>query len=185
MRFGLRGEIGARVLARVLHASASQRPIALLSGQAHARVFGAARGRLLGRWFGAPVLVIETIGRHSGLPRRTPIVYAADGELFVVTPANAGADQTPAWWLNLCAMRMATVVVGGRRVAVRALEAEGAERERLWRVLVAMSPAIARYQDFTDRRFPVVVLDPRPVIEGAAERTATVPPERRLGDGAG
>jgi deazaflavin-dependent oxidoreductase (nitroreductase family) len=115
---------------------------------------------LLGRWFGAEVLVIETTGRHSGLPRRTPIVYARDGSRWVVTPANAGVDPMPAWWLNLRATGTATIVVGGRRLAVRAAEAEGTERERLWQVLLAMSPAIAHYQDFTDRRFPVVVLEP-------------------------
>ena len=167
MRFGLRGEVGSRLLARALHASAGRRRMARLSGEAHARVFGAARGRLLGRWFGAPVLVIETTGRHSGLPRRTPIVYAQDGDRFVVTPANAGVDRMPAWWLNLRAAETATALVGGRRVAVRAVEAEGAERERLWRLLLDMSPAIAHYQDFTERRFPVVVLEPPPVTERA------------------
>ena len=162
MRFGVRGALGSRVLARGLHASAGRRRMARLSSAAHARVFAAAHGRVLDRWFGAPVLVIETTGRRSGLPRRTPIVYARDGERFVVTPANAGADPMPAWWLNLRATSAATALVGGRWLAVRAVEAEGAERERLWRVLVDMSPAIAHHQDFTKRRFPVVVLIPSP-----------------------
>jgi F420H(2)-dependent quinone reductase len=182
MRFGLRGDVGSRMLARALHASAGRRRMARLSGAAHARVFGAARGRLLGRWFGAPVLVIETTGRRSGLPRRTPIVYASDGDRFVVTPANAGSDRMPAWWLNLRVAQTATAVVAGRRVAVRAVEAEGAERERLWRLLLAMSPAIAHYQDFTEGRFPVVVLEPPPVTEGAIGRTGAVQPERRFRD---
>jgi F420H(2)-dependent quinone reductase len=163
LHFGLRGELGSRLLARSLHATAGRSRMARSSSAAHARVFGAGRGRVLGRWFGAPVLVIETTGRHSRLPRRTPIVYARDGERFVVTPANAGADGMPAWWLNLRAAGTATALVGGRRIAVVAVEAEGAERDRLWRLLLDMSPAIAHYQDFTDRRFPVVVLDPQPV----------------------
>jgi deazaflavin-dependent oxidoreductase (nitroreductase family) len=151
---------GARVLARGLHASAGRRRMARWSSKAHARLFSATRGRLLGRWFGAPVLVIETTGRHSGLPRRTPIIYARDRDRFVVTPANAGVDRMPAWWLNLSADETATVLVGGRRLAVCAVEAEGTDRERLWQLLLDMSPAIAHYQDFTDRRLPVVVLEP-------------------------
>jgi deazaflavin-dependent oxidoreductase (nitroreductase family) len=168
MRIGLTSTRGTRVLARGLHASAGRRRMARWSSKAHARLFSAARGRLLGRWFGAQVLVIETTGRHSGLPRRTPIVYARDGSRFVVTPANAGVDRMPAWWLNLSAAETATVLVGGRRLTVRAVEAEGTDRRRLWQLLLDMSPAIAHYQDLTDRRFPVVVLEPIPAIDGTA-----------------
>ena len=95
MRVGLTSTRGTRLLACGLHAAASRRRVARWSSKAHARLFNAARGRLLGRWFGAQVLVIETTGRHSGLPRRTPIVYARDGSRFVVTPANAGVDRMP------------------------------------------------------------------------------------------
>jgi deazaflavin-dependent oxidoreductase (nitroreductase family) len=126
--------------------------------------------------------VIETTGRHSGLPRHTPIVYAQDGDHFVVTPANAGVDRMPAWWLNLSAAETATALVGGRRIAVRAVEAEGADRERLWRLLLDMSPAIAQYQSFTDRRFPVVVLEPAPATDGAARHAPAAKPERRHRD---
>jgi deazaflavin-dependent oxidoreductase (nitroreductase family) len=183
MRFGPGGALGARALARGLHASAGRRRIARRSSEVHARLFGASGGRLLGHWFGAPVLVIETLGRRSGLPRRTPIVYARDGDHFVVTPANAGVDRVPAWWLNLRASGTATALVGGRRVAVRAVErAEGAAEQRLWRLLVDMSPAIAHYQTFTDRGFPVVVLEPLPAPDGAPDRARTASPEGRLRD---
>jgi deazaflavin-dependent oxidoreductase (nitroreductase family) len=127
----------------------------------HARVYRRTGGRRGGRWInGAPVLVIETVGRRSGERRATPVVYARDGERYVVTPANAGARHTPAWWLNLRESGRATIHVGDRSLEVEASAAEGAQRERLWGVLREVVPSIDEYREFTDREFPVVVLEP-------------------------
>jgi deazaflavin-dependent oxidoreductase (nitroreductase family) len=129
--------------------------------RAHARLYRRTGGRRGGRWInGAPVLVIETVGRRSGRPRATPVVYARDGERFVVTAANAGARRPPAWWLNLREAGTATIQVGDRELRVRAEAAQGAERERLWGVLREVVPAIDDYVAFTDREFPIVVLEP-------------------------
>jgi hypothetical protein len=38
--------------------------------------------------------------------------------------------------------------------------AEGEERERLWREIVAQASDYAEYQERTQRRIPVVVLEP-------------------------
>jgi hypothetical protein len=43
---------------------------------------------------------------------------------------------------------------------VRAREAQGEERERLWKHVVATAPDYATYQQRTSRRIPVVVLEP-------------------------
>jgi deazaflavin-dependent oxidoreductase (nitroreductase family) len=43
---------------------------------------------------------------------------------------------------------------------VRAREAEGAERERLWAQMVETYPTYKVYQRRTDRRIPVIVLEP-------------------------
>jgi deazaflavin-dependent oxidoreductase (nitroreductase family) len=107
-------------------------------------------------------MVIETVGRRSGKPRATPVVYARDGERFVVTPANAGARSTPAWWLNLRESGSARIQVRDRELQVRATAVEGAERERLWAALREVVPSIDDYVTFTERRFPIVVLEPEP-----------------------
>jgi hypothetical protein len=46
-------------------------------------------------------------------------------------------------------------------VPVRAREAQGEERERLWRDAVSLNPDYDEYARRTDRRIPVVVLEPR------------------------
>jgi F420H(2)-dependent quinone reductase len=126
---------------------------------AHATMFLRTRGRLANRWFGAAVLVLETVGRRTGKPRAAPVVYLPDGENLVVVPANGGADGPPAWWLNLRAAGEGVAVLGRERRPVRPLEAAGAERERLWRRFAAVSP-VDDYQRRTHRSIPVIVLTP-------------------------
>jgi deazaflavin-dependent oxidoreductase (nitroreductase family) len=146
----------------------------------HATVYLWTGGRLVGRWFGLAILVLETVGRRSGVPRRVPVAYLPDGENLVVVPANGGAHRPPAWWLNLLAAGEATAVLGRERLRVRAYEATGAERERLWQRFAFASP-VNRYQRRTSRRIPVVVLTRVAPCPGArAElRLRTAPTPRR------
>lgn len=146
-------------MARISHRLARV-PLARAFGRQHARINRWSRGRLLGRWLGTPVLVLEVAGRRTGRPRSTPVVFAEVDGAYVVTAANAGSDRTPAWWLNLQAAGRGTVHLRGRTFDVAAREAHGAERVRLWDALVAAYPPAATYPDFTARPLPVVVLSP-------------------------
>jgi deazaflavin-dependent oxidoreductase (nitroreductase family) len=138
---------------------ASTGPLARLGSRVHARLYRATRGRAGRRWFGAPVMVLETVGRRSGRPRATPVLCLRDGDDLVVLGSNAGMARPPAWWLNLRAAGEGVAVVGRERRRVRPRVAEGAERERLWRAFAAMHPQVDNYARYTDRRFPVVVLE--------------------------
>jgi deazaflavin-dependent oxidoreductase (nitroreductase family) len=106
-------------------------------------------------------LLLTTTGRKSGERRDVALNYLPEGESHVVVASYAGEDRDPAWWRNLKANPDAELRVGGRRIGVRAREAEGPERERLWARLVATDPAYAEYQERTKRRLPVVMLEPR------------------------
>ncbi|MEH0935094.1 nitroreductase family deazaflavin-dependent oxidoreductase [Micromonospora sp. CPCC 205543] len=104
------------------------------------------RGRMIA--FGlVPSLVITTTGRRSGKPRSNPLLYVRDGDGYVVIGSNWGQRHQPGWALNLLADPEAEVDVKGRRVPVRAAVATGAERERLWRLLVTEWPAYRTYVD--------------------------------------
>lgn len=140
----------------------SNRTPRLASGlsRVHARLLRITGGRFAGRWFGAPVMVLETVGRRSGEPRATPILYLRDGERLVVLASNAGSHRPPAWWLNLRDAGEGTAVLAGRRWAVRPRVSEGEERAELWARFCAMYPAADDYRGFTDREFPLVVLEP-------------------------
>ncbi|MCX4473856.1 nitroreductase family deazaflavin-dependent oxidoreductase [Micromonospora sp. NBC_01655] len=92
-----------------------------------------------------PSLVITTTGRRSGLPRSNPLLYVPDGDAYVVIGSNWGQQHQPGWAMNLLARPEAEVDVKGRRVAVRAEVATGAERDRLWTLLVTEWPAYRTY----------------------------------------
>jgi len=112
------------------------------------------------KWFGAPVLVLETVGRRSGQLRVTPLVYARDGERVVVAPAAGGTNTKPAWWLNLTAAGEGMIVIGGERRRIRPRVAEGDERERLWRKLCEAYPGNRDYVEMLGQELTVVVLEP-------------------------
>lgn len=115
---------------------------------------------------GSPVIVLETIGRRSGELRRTPVLGLRAGDDFIVLAANAGADRTPAWFLNLSAAGRAAVVADGARIPVVPRPLRGAERDRQWTRFVAMHPATEHYRAFTDRELPLVALERTPNPEG-------------------
>jgi F420H(2)-dependent quinone reductase len=130
-------------------------------GRLHARLYSFSGGRFLPRWFaGAPVMVLETVGRRSGRRRATPVLYLRDGCAFVVLAANAGADRTPAWWLNLREARAGEIIVGRRRIRVQPRLLAGAERDRLWQAFIEMYPQAEYYTAFTDRVLPLIALEP-------------------------
>ena len=135
-----------------------QKQLEQLVTQTHTALYRATGG-LVGGWMVAPVLLLTTTGRRSGQPRTTPLTFFPDGENFIVIASYGGGPKHPAWWLNLKREPQAEVEVGPMRHAVRAREAEGEERERLWRRVTTWMPTYAWYQSRTERRIPVVVLE--------------------------
>ena len=130
------------------------------AGKLHASVFRATGGSIGGRMVGSPVLLLVTMGRKTGQRRTTPLLYLEDGGRHVIVASNGGTAKQPAWWLNLQANPEATVEVGGRKTNVRATEARGEEKARLWQRLVRMYPSYEDYQRRTDREIPVIILEP-------------------------
>ncbi|MCX5013377.1 nitroreductase family deazaflavin-dependent oxidoreductase [Streptomyces sp. NBC_00555] len=105
-------------------------------------------------------LLLTTRGRRSGVLRRTALAYVRDpdGEAYVLTASNAGADRHPAWYLNLAADPAVTLQVGAETFAATARRATPAEAERLWPVVVAAMPSYAGYREATDREIPLVLV---------------------------
>lgn len=131
----------------------------------HTSIYRATGGRLGGRMVESPVVLLTTTGRKTGRERVTPLLYLEDGGNLVVVASNGGAAGHPAWWLNLRANPEARVRAGNRTLRVRAEEAGGEEKRRLWARLVEMYPAYEDYQRKTDREIPVSVLRP---VDGPA-----------------
>lgn len=132
----------------------------------HGRLYAASGGRLGGRVAGRPVLLLETTGRRSGLPRRTPVQYVEHGDELLVVAAGGGSRRPPAWLLNLQADPRAHLTIGGARVAAAARVVSGAERERLWHALCAADHRLDGAARHAGRPLPIVAL--APAVQDAA-----------------
>ncbi|MDP9379561.1 MAG: nitroreductase family deazaflavin-dependent oxidoreductase [Chloroflexota bacterium] len=131
--------------------------------RAHAALYRRTGGKVAGSMRGrnrvkSPVLLLNTVGRRTGKPRTSPLLYLEDGQDLVIVASAGGAAKHPDWWLNLEANPETTVEVGSEVIPVRAELATGAGRERLWQKLVEMYPGYADYQKRTSRKIPVVIL---------------------------
>ena len=115
-------------------------------------------GLIGGRVDGLPILLLTTTGRKSGKRRTMPLVYLPDGDNMVVIASNGGADQHPAWWLNLRSNPKADVQIGRDAKTVVAEKATGEQRARLWHQVVELYHGYDEYRRMTERQIPVVIL---------------------------
>jgi deazaflavin-dependent oxidoreductase (nitroreductase family) len=168
--------VNRRRVSRLLNLSSRLPRVQRILTRYHARASLGSDGRRGGRWVGGlPVMVIETVGRRSGRKRSSPIVYVRDGDGYLVTPANAGARRTPAWWLNLRDAGEAAVAVRGERLRVVPRVLEGPERRRAWEAMTDAGVALEDYESFTEREFPMVRLEP---VSAAPSVAAAARPSR-------
>ncbi len=108
---------------------------------------------------GRPIMILTTTGAKSGEPRTSVVTYTHDGDRYVIAASKGGAPTNPAWYHNLLANPEATVETDGETFRVRAAEARGAERDRLWEQHATERPEFRDYPTKTTRVIPVLVLD--------------------------
>lgn len=132
-------------------------------------VFRATNGRIGSKWrIGAgfrkpvPTLLLNHVGRKSGRPFTTPLLYLADGSDLVIVGSQGGLPKDPQWLHNLVANPETTVELKGEGVRrVRARVASADERAALWPRLVDLYADFEKYQAWTEREIKVVILEPR------------------------
>ena len=131
-----------------------------LYGEEHVRRYRETGGEVGHSWKeGSTVLLLTTKGRKTGKPRTTPLIYAQDGDRYVIVASKGGAPKHPGWFENLSKDPQVELQVKDDVFPARARVAEGEERERLWQKANEVWPHYAEYQQKTDRRIPVVVLE--------------------------
>jgi deazaflavin-dependent oxidoreductase (nitroreductase family) len=130
-----------------------------LFGQEHVQAYIDTDGERGYEWRGTQCLLLTTTGRKSGEPRIMPLIFAPDGDRQVIVASKGGAPEHPAWYLNLQANPEVQVQVKGDRFTAKAHDAQGEERDRLWKVMVGEWPDYEEYQKKTDREIPIVILE--------------------------
>ncbi len=112
-----------------------------------------------GPFQGRAILILTTLGARSGEARENPLVFTRDGDEVFVIASKGGAPKHPGWYHNLLANPIVTVEVEGERYQAWARVTEGEERDRLYAKQADKMPAFWDYQERTERRIPVVVLE--------------------------
>ena len=129
----------------------------------HQAVYEGTDGRVGHRMLGVPCLLLRTAGRRTGKSRTSALVYARDGNDYLVVASLGGSDRAPGWLHNLRARPQVEVQVGRNRFPALASVVERGDDayDRLWRLVnEGNGGRYDRYQARTARPIPVVRLSP-------------------------
>jgi deazaflavin-dependent oxidoreductase (nitroreductase family) len=129
----------------------------------HERIYVGSDGRVGHRMIGVPTLLLRTTGRRSGATRTNGLVYARDGDDYLVVASNGGADRPPAWLHNLRADPQVEVQVGRERQpgTAKVVEPSDPDYDRLWGIVNENNrDRYTAYQRQTSRPIPVIVVRP-------------------------
>jgi len=117
-------------------------------------------GKVTGMFAESPLVLITHTGAKSGEQRTSPLVFSMDGDRVVIIASKGGAPSHPHWYLNMKANPNVTVELPGQKYQARAVEATGAERDRLYAAQAALMPMFNEYAAKAGGRvIPVIVLE--------------------------
>jgi deazaflavin-dependent oxidoreductase (nitroreductase family) len=106
-----------------------------------------------------PVLLLTTTGARTGKRITVPLGFGVDEERVFVVASKRGSPSHPDWFHNLTANPTVTVELGPEIFEATALPIDGAERDRLFAILAAVTQPLKGYQEDAKRVFPIVVLE--------------------------
>jgi F420H(2)-dependent quinone reductase len=129
----------------------------------HEQLYKRTDGRIGHRMIGVPTLLLRTTGRRSGATRTNGLVYARDGDAYLVVASNGGADRPPAWLHNLKANPDVEIQVcrERRKGTARVVEPSDSDFARLWTIVNENNrDRYSAYQKQTTRPIPVIAVTP-------------------------
>ncbi len=131
------------------------------------------------RVFGAPMLLLNTVGAKSGRLRTNPVAYSPDGnEGWLVVASAAGSTRHPAYYRNM-ASNLAQVWIEGPQPAPGDRRVTAGCRARRSPGPIVASPPVSGLPGQDRSRDPGGSLEGRGMRFGAAARPARV--ARRVG----
>lgn len=125
----------------------------------HEQLYKRSGGRVGHRMIGVPTLLLDTTGARSGATRTNALVYAHDGEDYLLVASNGGSDRSPAWLHNLRAHPDVEIQIARERQkgTARIFEPSDPDYERLWKIVNENNhDRYSAYQQQTTRPIPIV-----------------------------
>jgi deazaflavin-dependent oxidoreductase (nitroreductase family) len=113
-------------------------------------------------WRGVPTLLLTTVGRKTGLGRRTALIYGTDGDDYIIVASKGGHPTHPLWFENLVVEPIVEVQVGSEVFSARAsIIVDESRYQRIWAHMVSIWPGFDEYKEKTARVIPLVALTPQ------------------------
>ena len=127
----------------------------------HGVVYRKTNGRIGHQMPGMPpCLLLHTIGAKTGQQRSKALIYAKDGDSYLVVASFGGSDKHPGWYYNLRANPSARVTIEGDTWDATARLATPDERKGIWARGVRMYPGLSKEEVWAgDRRIEAFVLE--------------------------
>ncbi|KAA0023001.1 nitroreductase family deazaflavin-dependent oxidoreductase [Antrihabitans cavernicola] len=109
---------------------------------------------------GLPSIQITVLGRRTGLPRTTSLLYVPyDDDSYLVTGSNWGRPKHPVWTVNLMNAETATVRLGKEMFQASVRLIDGVERKLAWDAIVEFWPGYEmEYELAGHREFRIIQL---------------------------
>jgi deazaflavin-dependent oxidoreductase (nitroreductase family) len=108
---------------------------------------------------GNPTLLLTTIGRRSGKPYTTPVIYGQHENTYLIVGSRGGDEHHPHWYLNLVDNPKVRLQIEADQYSATARTANEDEKPALWKIMTQIYPAFDERQANTDREFPLVILE--------------------------
>lgn len=89
---------------------------------------------------GLPSVELTVVGRKTGIPRTTSLLYVPDGDVILLIGSNWGSPEHPSWSANLRSASTAEVHIRGQRFKVGVTQVTGVERKLAWDYAVEFWP---------------------------------------------
>jgi len=128
-------------------------------GKAHAALYRLSAGRIGARLGGIDMVLVETVGRKTGIVRWLPIACYPYGDSVLVVASNNGLPKDPLWCLNIRAAERVQVRLGRDLYWAKARELQGEEREAAWPDIIKINPRQKHYAKVAGRVLPVIFLE--------------------------
>jgi deazaflavin-dependent oxidoreductase (nitroreductase family) len=95
---------------------------------------------------GIPTAMLTTTGARTGRARTVPVLAVPIPDAWGLVASSFGQEHHPGWSYNLRAHPDAVLEVDGRRVAVRARQVHGAERDAVREAALRIYPGYVVYE---------------------------------------
>jgi deazaflavin-dependent oxidoreductase (nitroreductase family) len=102
--------------------------------------------------------LVKFTGRKSGKVFITALCYSIVAGEVVICASKGGADVHPEWYNNISVADHVEFQVGTQAYRGTWREPTGAERDKVWAVMVDNFPFYANYQKSTSRTIPLVMM---------------------------